>query len=227
VIIHNVKQGTAEWHKLREGVPTASEFHRIITPKGWTYATGAQSYINKLIGEKFSPMYGDEDEFSNNSTRRGNLLEPESRRFYEFKNNVTVEEVGFITTDDGRFGYSPDGLVGERGLIESKSPNPTTHVEYLRAGVVPDKYLGQCYGGLIVTGRDWIDFLSYCPGLPTLEIRVERDEKLDRLWSGLERFWDEYQTALEKVKSMFEPLPTREVETQAGSYTEELYVSPF
>jgi len=212
---------------LRQGTPTASCFSRIVTPKNWTYAAGAQSYIDELIADKFAPMYGDDDEYSNGAIRRGNLLEPESRRYYEFKHNVTVKEIGFTTTDDGRFGYSPDGLVGEDGLIESKSPLPKTQVKYLRAGGVPDEYLAQCHGGLIVTGREWIDFLSYCPGLPPLEVRLVADKKTEALRAALERFWDEYQLALAVVKAKFEPLPTREVETQAGTYTEEIYVSPF
>ena len=155
--------------------------------------------------------------------RNGSAMEPTARRYYEFDNDCEVKECGFITTDDGRFGYSPDGLVGDDGLIELKSPKHHTHVAWLRAGIVPPEHLAQCHGGLLVTGRAYIDFMSYAEGLPPLLVRVEPDEKTEALRVALERFWDEYQAAKALIESKFEPLPTRTVETPVGSYTEEIY----
>lgn len=217
------KQGTPEWLEARLGIPTASEFKRIVTPKKWEYASGAETYIHELIAETITPDYSELETYVSSAMRNGMMLEPEARRYHEFTTGLEVEEVGFVTTDDGRFGYSPDGLLGDDGLLECKSPKPKTHIKWLLSGGVPDEHLAQCQGGLIVTGRKYIDFLSYCHGLPPLLVRVEPDEKTEALRVALERFWTEYQATKALIEGKYEPLPTREVHTSAGSYTEEIY----
>ena len=227
MIVHDCQQYDATWFKLRRGVPTASDFHRIVTAAKWEYAAGRDSYIDDLIADKFCPWYGCVDDYVSAAMKNGSIMEPTARRFYEFDRNCDVKQVGFITTDDGRFGCSPDGLVGDDGGLECKSPKHTTHVSWLRAGGVPTKHLAQCHGCLVVTGRDWWDFLSYAEGLPPLLVRVERDDKTKRLAEYLETFWTEYQAALSAVEGMYQPLPTREVQTPVGAYTEEAYEEPY
>jgi hypothetical protein len=223
MIVHDVKQGTLEWLKLRTGIPTASEFSRIVTPKGWKYAADAETFIHELIAQRHAPDYSEVESYVSASMRNGMMLEPEARRYHEFTTGLEIEQTGFITTDDGRFGYSPDGLIGEDGLLECKSPKPKTQIKWLLQGGVPDEHLAQCHGGLLVTGRQWLDFLSYCHGLPSLLVRVERDEKTEALNVALERFHAELVATEARIVGMFAPLPTREVVTPVGSYTEEIY----
>ena len=166
------EQRSPEWFAARLGVPSASQFGKIITPTG-KRSTQADGYLNRLVAEILTGK-SDQQE-PNDAMLRGTELEPEARAYYELIGG-TVEEVGFCLHDDG-FGCSPDGLVGDTGLLEIKCPLPHTHVEYLREGVLPGLYVPQVQGQLLVTGRVWCDFLSYHPDMRPLLIRVERDEK--------------------------------------------------
>ena len=205
----DVKQGTHEWHEARRGTPTASCFRKIVTAKQWGYAAGAKTYVQELIAEAYSPSYGMHDEHASRAMLAGIEREPEARRFYTFVNSCEVQEVGFCKTDDDRFGCSPDGLIGDDGAIEIKSPTHKTQVKWLLEGGVPPEHLAQCHGVLLVTGRPWIDFLSYCPPLPNLLVRVEPDEKTEKLRGYLDQFWDELQSSLARVKSLHEPEPKK------------------
>lgn len=209
MIVLECQQGTHEWHEHRRGVPTASRFSSIVTPSKFTYAAAAQTYICELIAEVYNPGYGMHDEFASRAMRAGIFREPEARRYYEFANDIECQEVGFCLTDDKRFGASPDALIGEDGGIEIKSPQHHTQVKWLRAGEVPSEHIMQVLGCLLVTGREWWDFLSYAPPLPNLLVRVERGSRIDMLREYLNKFWEEYQAALAKVKSLHEPEPTK------------------
>jgi predicted phage-related endonuclease len=110
---------------------------------------------------------------------RGHLLEPYARDLYSQHYNE-VQECGFITCQLSGvvIGYSPDGLVGDDGLIEIKSPRQKTHLKSLLTNQVPGEYIPQVQTGLAVSGRAWCDFISYAPGLPLFVRRVERDEQV-------------------------------------------------
>jgi hypothetical protein len=222
-------QYSAEWWAARRGVPTASEFSRIITPAKWQYAKGAATYMQELIADLYDPTYGMHEEYVSRVMAIGTQREPEARRYYEFSREVSVEEVGFCKTDDDRFGCSPDGLVGEHGGLELKSPKHATQVKWLLAGGVPAEHLAQCVGFLFVTGRKWIDFLSYCPPLPELLVRVELDDRCNTMMVALDQFWDLYQTARESIAAQVQPPPTRETDFGGGMVlTESIYgESPF
>lgn len=166
------EQRSPEWFAARLGVPSASQFGKIITPTG-KRSTQADGYLNRLVAEILTGK-SDQQE-PNEAMARGTELEPEARSYYELIGG-TVEEVGFCLHEDG-FGCSPDGLVGSQGLLEIKCPLPHTHVEYLRENALPGLYVPQVQGQLLVTGREWCDFLSYHPDMKPLLIRVERDEK--------------------------------------------------
>lgn len=196
------QQGSVEWWNARRGVPTASEFGRILTPKTMKMGAGAESYIAELVGDSLRTDYAETDEFVSADMKRGLLFEPESRAWYEFDKGVDVRQVGFVTTDDGRFGCSPDGLVGDDGGLEMKNPAPHTHVQYLLDGELPSEYKGQVHGQIIVAELKWVDFLSYFPGLPPLLIRVFPDSYTEALREALEVFYRKYQDALTKIKSM-------------------------
>lgn len=107
---------------------------------------------------------------------RGVMLEPVARDFYA-EHHAPVEEVGFMRMVEpwGTLGYSPDGLVGDDGLIEIKAPRARTHLRTILADEVPPQYIAQCQAGLLVSGRKWIDFVSYVAGLPVFVKRVLPD----------------------------------------------------
>lgn len=199
----DVEQSSSEWFELRKGVPTASRFDKILTPKTRKLSAQIDGLIADLIGERFGMIPEDGIENATNRAMRwGSMCEAEARRFYSMEKNVEVTNGGFCLTDDGRFGTSPDGLIGSEGAIEIKCPQAGTHAGYLLRGEVPAEYLPQTHGHLIVTGRPWVDWLSYAPGLPPLLIRVTPDDFTDKLREALEEFWDRYQAALTSVGMM-------------------------
>jgi putative phage-type endonuclease len=204
MILHNVEQGTNEWLKVRLGIPTASEFSKIITPTGKLSAQ-ADKYANRLVAEK---MLGyPVDEFKGNyHTNRGKELEPEAVSFYELQRDIETVKVGFLTNDEGTIGASPDRLVGEDGLLEIKCPAPQTHIEYLTTGEVDKDYYPQIQGQLLVSGRKWVDILSYHPELPPAIIRVERDEKyIAGLSDALAQFTNNLAAKLDQIKQKNAP----------------------
>jgi hypothetical protein len=192
-------QYSPEWWLARKGVPTASGFKSIVTPKKFEPSKSMDAYACQLVAEKFDKFYSIEPEFETQAMREGSTLEPDARAYYEFQRGHDVTEVGFCLTDDERFGCSPDGLIGEVGCLELKCPQPATHVRYLHDGGLPDDYAPQCHGHLIVTGRDWCDFMSYAPGLPPHLVRIYPDERTELLRKSLEAFWVRYQEILASV----------------------------
>lgn len=198
--IVELHQYSPEWWDLRRGVPTASAFHRILTPKG-KLSAGSQAYICLLIAEKFDAYYSTGEEYQSAAMESGSLLEPRSKALYEWTNDCVLREVGFIFADGDRYGCSPDALVNEDGVLESKSPQPKTQIEYLLSGELPDKYRPQCHGHLVVTGRDFCDFQSFVPGFPSFNVRVVPDEYTANLKAALDEFCDRYATELAKVES--------------------------
>lgn len=169
-----MEQGSPEWHAVRAGIATASNFDKVITAAGKP-SKQLSTYINQLVGE--SLLGRTEEGFKNHWTDRGHEVESEAREYYEFQNDVEVEQVGFITIDDPLCGCSPDGLIGSDGGFEIKCPKLSTHIEYLTKGKLPSKYHRQVQGSLFVTGRKWWDFMSYYPGLNDLTIRVYPDKE--------------------------------------------------
>ena len=202
MIVITREQRTPEWYAARRGLPTASEFGSIITPKKMEYAAAADTYIDSLIDALMRPdAAGDESWTGNRHTRRGEMLEPEALGTYAFDRDVRLQPVGLILSDCRRFGVSPDALVGADGSLEAKAPDGPTFVRWLRehrrTGDVPLEHKAQVHGSLIVTGRAWCDFLAYCPGYDPLVVRVTPDSFTDRLREHLDRFHTDYVAALE------------------------------
>lgn len=199
MIVLDMEQGTDEWHQARLGIPTASNFSKLVTSKG---APSKQSvgYMNELLAERLCghPL----ESYSNKWMERGSELEAEARLSYEIIEGVDVKQVGFVTLDAGSAGCSPDGLIGDDGLIEIKCPSPGVHVSYLRAGKLPTDYVAQVQGQLWVCERKWCDFISYHPDLPDLVVRVERDEPyIEKLAAAVTAFAKELRIQAEKLQN--------------------------
>jgi hypothetical protein len=167
------EQGSEEWLKARLGVPSASNFSKLITMKG-TLSTQAKAYVDALVAETIT---GESTYVKvTDAMQRGTELEPYARERYFYETGNSVEEVGFCLHDDYQAGASPDGLIGEDGGLEIKCPLGGTMVSYLRVGRLPSKYWQQVQGCLHITGRKWWDFMAYHPDMKPLIVRVERDE---------------------------------------------------
>lgn len=209
--IINCKQGTPEWFAARAGKVTASNADRIITPTGKLSAQ-ADGLINEMIAETL--MAGAPqgvEQWASKAMQYGIDTEPVARAWYSFSLDVDVEQVGFCVSDCGRFGCSPDGLVGDDGGLELKCPQAQTHIGYLRAGCLPPAYVAQVHHSLIVTGREWWDFVSYCVGLPEFRIRVTPGPYTGQLREALEQFWPQYEAALSMVRGLL-PAPVKPAE---------------
>lgn len=154
----------------------------------------AQAAILRLAAERISGHV--EDTFTSWDMQRGHDDEPKARDEYEQRNNVTVDEIGFMTRDiDGvTIGYSPDGLVADDGLIECKSRRQATQLAHWINGdkpSVPAENMAQLQTGLLVSGRDWIDYLGFAEGWPTLEIRVHPDAQWAAIITRAARYAEE------------------------------------
>lgn len=205
--IYDCVQGSQEWFDLRLGRPTASEFHRIITAVKADLSAQADGYVDQLIGEKLAIHYPERAEsYTSRAMDWGQQTEEEARRWYAMETGLEVIRVGFITTDDGRFGASPDGIIVDKdapiGGLELKCPEPETQVRRLREQKLPNESKAQVHGGLAVSGLPFWDYLSYCPGLPPFMIRVTPDEYSVKLTMALQMFWARYEKALAKVMEL-------------------------
>lgn len=199
----NFEQGSLEWKAARAGVLTASRSDDAIglTQKGKPTA-GCELLLNELIVERLTGL--PTDFFVTRDMQWGIDSEPFARAYYEELTGNIVETCGLFLHDEIEYlGASPDGLIGKNGTLEIKCPKSETHISYLRGGVVPEKYKPQMLCQLVVTGREWCDFLSYdsrltedyCSFLvrytPTKEERQEFTEKckkfLNLVRSELER----------------------------------------
>lgn len=173
-----IVQGSPEWFAARCGRVTASRVADLMarTKTGW--GASRANYMAELIAERLTGSTA--PGFTNAAMQWGTDTEPHARAAYAARTGLGVVEVGFVEHPEiDMSGASPDGLVGEDGLLEIKCPNTATHLDTLLTGAVPAKYVTQMQWQMACTGRDWCDFVSFDPRLPdnmALFIhRVERD----------------------------------------------------
>jgi len=172
MIIHDVTQGSNEWLALRCGVITASEMKLILTPTLKIASNDKErAHLYELAAQRITGHV--EPFYINDDMLRGMEDEHTARELY----SGDVDTVGFITDDRFGFtiGYSPDGLVGDDGLIEIKSRRQKFQVETIVKGEMPAEYMLQIQTGLLVTQRKWCDFISYSGGLHMYVLRIEPD----------------------------------------------------
>ena len=193
------EQRSDEWYSARCGVPTASNFDKIVTSTGKP-SKQKEKYLYKIAGEYVSGKC--EESYQNDAMIRGCEMEDEARKLYEMMTDFTVRKAGFCIGDPVfEYGASPDGFVDKAGLIEIKCPSISVHVEYVLGWKLPTKYIQQVQGQLLVTGRDWCDFISYYPGLKPMCVRVFRDEAfIQLLRAELETFCGQLKDIIKKIK---------------------------
>ncbi len=179
MIIHDVEQGTEAWLMLRSGIPTASEFDKILTKSG-KRSTSAEGYMHTLLGERM--MQHPSFNFMSDWMSRGKELEARAVSKYEFLKDVDTFPIGFITDDLKKWGASPDRGINPKAGLEIKCPKDSTHVGYLLGGSsVLDAYRPQAMGQLWIAEWDYIDMFSFHPEMPEALIRTERDEPYIKL----------------------------------------------
>ena len=169
----NLDQRSDEWYALRRGMLTASAVGTLITPTLRVASNDtSRGLIATLAAERITGWT--DPTFVSDDMWRGIEHEPIARAKYA-EHLSPVTEVGFMirTIDGCHLGYSPDGLVGDDGLIEIKCPRAKSHVQTIVRDNVPSQYIAQLQAALLVTGRDWIDYVSFCAGLPLYVKRME------------------------------------------------------
>jgi len=169
-----IEQGTEEWFAARLGKVTASRVADVIAKTKSGYSTSRENYMAQLVCERLTNVKA--ESFTNSAMQWGTETEPLARSAYEAHRDLLVEEVGFVPHPFIKdAGASPDGLVGDVGMLEIKCPNTATHLETLLDQKVPSKYNTQMQWQMACTGRDWTDFVSFDPRLPTeLQLFVKR-----------------------------------------------------
>jgi hypothetical protein len=203
--IIDCEQYSDAWYKARMGIPTASQFHNIITPLGApTRSDRRRKYMYRLIAERLLQQSMD-DRFQNYWTKRGHDLEDEAAAKFAFhvKRRGTWDRIGFITTDDGKIGASPERLSSDRKHgVEIKCPSPWVQVEYLLEGV-EENYKPQVQGHMLVCELQRMHLWCWHPQMPPVHIPTDRDdsyiEKLAReLWHFCNELDAETDRALRK-----------------------------
>lgn len=175
-----MNQGSAEWLNARCGLVTASRISDVLTKIKTGEAASRAAYRAQLVAERISGKPS--ESFTNAAMAWGTENEPFARAAYELAKDVEVEQVGLIRHPEIIMaGASPDGLIGDDGLIEIKCPNTTTHIEYALSGKPPTKYQNQMLWQMECTGRKWCDFVSFDPRMPEgmqlFIVRFERDQE--------------------------------------------------
>jgi putative phage-type endonuclease len=183
-MIEMMDQGSEEWFTIRIGKVTASRVADVLAKTKTGYSATRDNYMAQLVCERLTGQKG--ENFTNAAMQHGTETEPLARAAYEALKDVLVDEVGFVPHPSIIMaGASPDGLVGEDGLIEIKCPNTATHIETLLSQSVPGKYNTQMQFQMACTGRQYCDFVSFDNRLPEeLQLfvkRVPRDNMYIRL----------------------------------------------
>lgn len=196
-VLHDLVQGSDEWHAARRGIVTASVVGQLITPSTLKPANNpvARSVTATLVAERITGFT--EPTRMTDDMWRGVEDEPRAREKYA-EHHAPVDEAGFMILErDGfKLGYSPDGLVGDDGLIEIKSRRAKKHLQTILADEVPTENMAQLQTGLLVSGRAWIDYVSYCGGMPLWVKRVHPDQKLQAAIIAAARQFEATATAM-------------------------------
>lgn len=194
-----MEQGTREWFDARCGNVTASRIADVMTKTKSGYGAGRGNYMSQLVCERLTGAV--EESYTNAAMLWGINTEPQARGAYESDSGALVQEVGFISHPSIECaGASPDGLVGDDGLLEIKCPNTSTHIKTLLGAPIDRKYILQMQWQMACTDRQWCDFVSFDPRMPEeLQYHCRRVDRDDDLISDISQ---EVQAFLIELDSM-------------------------
>lgn len=196
-------QGSEAWYAIRCGRVTASRISDILAKTKSGPSASRANYLAQLVSERLTGKV--EESYTNAAMQWGTDNEPYARGLYEATHDVLVEQVGFVVHPEIEMsGASPDGLVGDDGLVEIKCPNTASHLGYLLSGVAPSKYIPQMAWQMACTGRQYCDFVSFDPRMPAhLQLFVTRVRRSSVNISEIE---DEVRKFLKEVAETIEKL---------------------
>jgi putative phage-type endonuclease len=200
-------QGSPEWFAIRCGKVTASRVADVVarTKTGW--GASRANYAAQLVAERLTGKAA--EGFSSKEMQWGTETEPQARDAYSFIANVDVAQVAFIPHPHVKeCGASPDGLVGDEGLVEIKCPNTATHIDTLLGESLPNKYILQMQWQMACTGRQWCDFVSFDPRMPeSMQIYIERvkrdEEQIKTLEKEITAFLTELALKVDALKARY------------------------
>lgn len=199
-----IQQGTPEWLALRAGKVTASRVADILAKTKTGVSTSRGNYLIQLAIERATGNI--ESSYTNEAMQWGIDNEAQARMAYEVESGNFVDQVPFVdhSNIDG-FGCSPDGLIGNLGLVEIKCPNSATHWSYIKANAPPNKYYIQMQAQMACTNAEWCDFVSFDPRMPErsqlLIVRVDRDQNfIDEMEKEVKQFLSEVQIEVNLMK---------------------------
>ena len=216
-----VIQGSDEWHSLRCGLLTASEMKLIITPTLKIASNDKErAHMYELLAQRVTGYV--EPSYVNDDMLRGQTDEVYARMEYS-KSYAEVTDAGFVTNDKFGFkiGCSPDGLVGDDGMIECKSRRQKYQIETILSGEMPDDYLIQVQTSLLVTERSWCDFISYCGGLPMFTLRIFPDAEVQQaIVAAATSFEEKIASKIDLYASKLSDATRRLIPTERKVYEE-------
>ena len=203
-----MEQRSLEWFEARRGKVTGSRIADVMakTKTGW--GASRANYMAQLIAERLTGNIA--ESYSNSAMQWGTETEPRARDAYEFFHMVEVEEVAIVNHPRiAMSSCSPDGLVGEDGLVEIKCPNTATHIDTLLTGKIKSAYIKQMQWQMICTGRQWCDFVSFDPRMPiNMQLfikRVDSDKNaVAEMEDAVEEFLIELDAKITQLKSIYE-----------------------
>lgn len=207
--MQHIEQRSEDWFKQRLGKATASRIADVIARTKSGYSTSRKNYAAQLVCERLTGL--PQDSFTSPAMAWGTETEPQARAAYCFFRDCDVSECGFFDHPAiPMSGASPDGLIGDDGLLELKCPNTATHIETLLGKSVPGKYLTQIMWQIACTGRAWCDFCSFDPRLPEhmrlFVTRVHRDDALvAELEAEVTAFLKEVDETVAQLRAVTEP----------------------
>ncbi len=202
-----IVQGTPEWFAIRAGKVTASRVADVIAKTKSGPSASRANYAAQLVAERLTGTV--EPSFTNAAMQWGTEKEPDARNAYSFRYDAEVEEVGFVDHFSiPMAGASPDGLIGDIGLVEIKCPNTATHISTLLDGIVPSKYYTQIQWQLDCCDRAWCDFVSFDPRLPDeMQLFVKRvhsdADYISRLRAEVEEFLAEVASTVDRLQNAY------------------------
>lgn len=198
-----IEQGTPEWFAQRLGKVTASRVSDIIAKTKTGVSASRANYLAQLVAERLTGQAA--DTFKSGAMQHGTETEPQARMAYEAETGLMVTEVAMIQHGTIEMaGASPDGLVGEDGLVEIKCPNTSTHIATLMADKAPSQYIPQMQWQMACTGRAWCDFVSFDPRMPEdMQLFIKRVPRDNALIAEYEaeviKFLAEVQETVDKL----------------------------
>lgn len=199
---HSVAQNSDEWFALRLGKLTASSMGAIMANYGKAFGEPAKKLAVKIACEQLTGRAGFSESYTNAHMDRGHQQEPIARRLYEEQTFIDISNGGFF--ENGSLGCSPDGLA-DNGLIEIKSVIASVHYANIKRNDFDPAYKWQKYFNLMFTGRDWIDFVSYCADFPEdtqLFIHRKYKEECTKEFVMLDRRISEFKALVEESKKL-------------------------